>query len=80
MANEVIFNEPRIPKERFPVGSKKPNLTSWVINHSSGLIKNEKRAAYAMLVFALIAFLLSVYFILPPSQQPIGTSELPPGL
>lgn len=38
-----------------------PRIITFVVKHSLGIIKNETQAYYFLLVFSLIAFLLSLY-------------------
>jgi len=39
-----------------------PKMVKWVIKYSGGMIKNERRAEYMLLVLVIIMFGLSFYF------------------
>mgnify|MGYP001613610850 FL=1 len=57
----VKFEEYRVPRPHHY--SETPEIIQWVINHSRGLIKNEKQATYALLFFTIIAIVVSLFLL-----------------
>lgn len=45
-------------------------ITQWLVEHSSGLIKNDKQAEYLLLGAVVVVFILSIMFFLFGGSQP----------
>ena len=57
-------------KSRRELGT--PKMVRWTIEHSGGLIRNEKQANYVLLGFVALAFIISLFLNFG------GGQELPP--
>jgi hypothetical protein len=63
MTPNVQFETESELEHSFPMSGarKKAGMTQWVINHSGGLIRNEKQANYILMgIVVLAAFIMSV--------------------
>ena len=64
MPEDVQFNEGKPLKYEPP----KPRMVQWVINHSSGYIKDEKQAVYLLLGFVALMVIISLLMFLDGSE------------
>lgn len=46
-----------------PMYVEPPKMVKWLVNHSGGLLKNEKQANIFLVVVALIVIVVSLIFI-----------------
>lgn len=63
----IKFNEWR-PQTGSPA-PETPKIILWVIKYSGGYIKNEKQASYALLVFAVLAIIISLFLFFGGSNK-----------
>jgi hypothetical protein len=56
-----------------------PKMVRWVMKHSGGLIKDENQASYVLVVFAIIIFVISLYFFFgggtPQPKVPVNVLQ-----
>lgn len=49
--------------------TKSSKMSSWIINHSLGVIKTEKQATGALAVFIILSFIISLFLIFGGENQ-----------
>ncbi|KKQ83026.1 MAG: hypothetical protein UT07_C0012G0017 [Parcubacteria group bacterium GW2011_GWB1_38_8] len=59
--NKVIFDEEEFQRPTQSFHSQQSKLVSWVIKYSGGYVENEKQATYIIIIFVVIALLVSFF-------------------
>ncbi len=57
--------------------AQKPKMIQWVINHSGGLVKDEKQAQYVLITFVIVATTISFFQLFGSDGS--GEIKAPPG-
>lgn len=55
--------------------SRAPKIIQWVIKNSNGLIKNEKQAKYALVVFSIVIIFFSIYLVWAGTESKLTPEE-----
>ena len=84
-AEQEVISQPAASQK-----AESPKMIIWAMKHSGGLIKDERQAEYALLGFAALTVIISLFLFFgggqetkieaPPGQNVIYPSDEPPRL
>ncbi len=77
MSQNVTFEEDNVSSRRY-ASKNASGLTTWVVTHSGGFIKNEKQAAIVLVLFIVLSFFI-IFKLISSQAGDAATVEARPG-
>lgn len=72
----VVFDEEQYQQDNYIFKNQTSKIVELTIKYSNGYIKNEKQATYAIVVFVVIAVVLSFFFLSTSSGSAQDESQI----